>query len=63
MEPLDGARIEQVGMYELHGDVAAQSGVVRAIHLAHAAATERFEDLVRAQTTPTRDGHGTFIGT
>ena len=33
----------------LHGHVAAQPHVVRAIHVAHAAAAERRHDFVRAQ--------------
>src|SRR4029434_2526021 len=60
LQALDGGRIEQVGMYELHRDVASQPRIAPAIDLAHAAATERFEDFVRTQTTTTRDGHGTL---
>ena len=40
----------RVGGVILSSDIAAQSGVVRPIHLAHAAGAEGGQDLVRAET-------------
>ena len=42
---------------DLHRDLALQSGVRRAIHLAHAARAERREDVVGAEARATGQGH------
>ena len=52
-EPLGILR--EVGGQHLDGDVAAEPGVARSIHLAHAAGAERRDDLVGAE--PSAD-HG-----
>jgi len=41
------------------GDVASEAWIARAIHLTHAAAAERREQLVRAETSSSREGHVT----
>src|SRR5438034_9592154 len=47
---------EDVGQ-DLDGDVATELGVVRPVHLAHAARADRRDDFVRAETGAGSDGH------
>jgi hypothetical protein len=46
-----------VGGKELLRDIALQLGVVRAIHLAHSASSERQDDLVRADVLTGTEVH------
>jgi hypothetical protein len=44
--------------HDLDGDRALQFRIARAVHLAHAASTERVNDLVRADSRPCGKRHG-----
>jgi hypothetical protein len=52
-------RIKQMRMHQLECNVALQSRVTRAINDAHAALTERLDDVVRSQSTAGTDRHST----
>ena len=54
-----GIKGEAVGQ-DLERDVALERRVARAIHLAHAARTERGQDLVRPELIPGGKSHGEF---
>ena len=52
LEAAEAVRVRgAVGGYDLDGDIAAETGVARAVHLAHPSGTQEGEKLVRAETT------------
>jgi hypothetical protein len=50
-------RLEQTVRQDLHGDLAAKPAVARAVHLAHAARSDRRDDVVRPKASARRNCH------
>src|SRR5688572_28685562 len=58
VEPLPRLRVHgEIGGHRLDGHRSTQPDVAGAIHLAHAAGAQRFEDFVRAEVSPRGQHH------